>query len=106
MQQTLADSIDISHPDFDRQIAIVNLKRSFIVVVDLCNEYLIVWHQEELDWNQGTCNECALIEETSEKSKEEKLEELSEPESSQITEQNQKIQQLEDWVQKLEHLNW
>ena len=64
LQQTLADSIDISHPDFDRQMAIVNLKRSFIVAVDLCNECLIVRHQEELDQNQGTCNEYALIEET------------------------------------------
>ena len=91
LQQTLADSIDISHPDFDRQIAIVNLKRSFIVAVDLCNKCLMVWHQEELDRNQGTCNECTLIEETPEESEEEKLEELSEPEPSQITEQNQKI---------------
>ena len=49
LQQTLADSIDISHPDFDRQMAIVNLKRSFIVAVDLCNECLMVRHQEELD---------------------------------------------------------
>ena len=44
LQQTLADSIYISHPDFNRQIAIVNLKRNFIVAVDLCNEYLIVWY--------------------------------------------------------------
>ena len=88
LQQTLADSIDISHPDFDRQMAIVNLKRSFIVAVDLCNECLIVWHQEELDQNQGTCNEYALIEKTSEESEEEKLEEPSELESSQIIEQN------------------
>ena len=57
---------------------------------------MIVQHQEELDRNQGTCNEYALIEETSEESEEEKLEELSEPEPSQIIEQNQKIQQLED----------
>jgi len=41
-QQTLKDSIDISHPDFNRQIAIVNLKRNFIVAVDLCNKCLIV----------------------------------------------------------------
>ena len=82
LQQTLANSIDISHPDFNRQMAIVNLKRSFIVVVDLCNECLIVQHQEELDRNQGTCNEYALIEETSEESEEEKLEELSEPKPS------------------------
>ena len=91
LQQTLADSIDISHPDFDRQIAIVNLKRSFIVAVDLCNECLMVQHQEELDRNQGTCNECALIEETPEESEEEKLEELSELEPSQTTEQHQRI---------------
>src|SRR5438552_14539736 len=86
LQQTLADSIDVSHPDFDRQIAIVNLKRSFIVAVDLCNKCLIVRHQKELDRNQGTCNEYALIEETPEESEEEKLEKLSEPEPSQITE--------------------
>src|SRR5205085_6752804 len=87
LQQTLADSIDISHSNFDRQMAIVNLKRSFIVAVDLCNECLMVQHQKELDQNQDTCNECALIEETSEELEEEKLEELSEPEPSQITEQ-------------------
>src|SRR5438132_14303926 len=75
LQQTLADSIDISHPDFNRQMAIVNLKRSFTVTVDLCNECLMVQHQEELDQNQGTCNEYALIEETHEESEEEKLEE-------------------------------
>ena len=51
LQQTLADSIDISHPDFDRQMAIVNLKRSFIVAVDLCNEYLMVRYQEKLNRN-------------------------------------------------------
>ena len=96
LQQTLADSIDINHSDFDKQIAIVNLKRSFIVAVDLCNKCLMVQHQEELDRNQGTCNECALIEETPEESEEEKLEEPSELEPFQITKQNQRIQQLED----------
>ena len=44
LQQTLADFIDISHLDFNRQMAIVNLKKSFIVAVDLCNECLIVQH--------------------------------------------------------------
>ena len=78
LQQTLEDSIDISHPDFDRQAAIANLKRSFTVAVDLCNKCLIVRHQDELDRNQETCNECVLIEETLEDSKEEKLEELLE----------------------------
>ena len=42
LQQTLEDYIDISYSNFDKQATITNLKRSFIVVVDLCDKYLII----------------------------------------------------------------
>ena len=85
LQQTLEDSIDVSYFDFDKQATITNLKRIFTVVVDLCNECLMIQHQDELNQNQGTCNEYALIKETSEDSEEEKLEELPEQVVLQLT---------------------
>ena len=49
LQQTLENSFDISHPDFTKEMAIANLKRSFTIAVDLCDECLMVRHQDELN---------------------------------------------------------
>ena len=59
LQQTLDQSFDTSHPDFYKELALANLRRSFIEPVDLCKEYLHVKHQDELDQHNGYCIECA-----------------------------------------------
>lgn len=59
LQQVLAESFDISHPEFDHRLALANLRRNFEHPVDLCKECLHVKHQEELDQNNGYCEECA-----------------------------------------------
>src|ERR1043165_4514830 len=59
LQDTLAASFDISHPDFCKELALANLHRSFEVPVDLCKECLYVKHQDELDQNNGCCTDCA-----------------------------------------------
>jgi hypothetical protein len=59
LQQTLAESFDISHPEFDHRLAIANLRRQFSASVDLCKECLHVKHQDELDTYQGYCQDCA-----------------------------------------------
>lgn len=105
LQQALEDSFDISHPEFDPETAIANLKQSFTIAVELCKECLMVKHQDELDRNKGTCDECAVIEEISDEPEEEKIEELIEPEPIPVIESELRIQQLEERIQKLEHLN-
>jgi len=52
LQQTLAESFDISHPEFDHRLAIANLRRQFSASVDLCKECLHVKHQDELETYQ------------------------------------------------------
>jgi hypothetical protein len=108
LDQMLDNLFDISHPDFTKEQALDNLHRSFTTPVGLCKECLMVKHQEELDRNQNTCDECVLIEETPDVSVKEIIEEPIEPkeqEYPQLIDQNQRIQQLEDRVQKLESLN-
>jgi len=58
LQDTLAASFDISHPDFCKELALANLRHSFEVPVDLCKECLYVKHQDELDQNDGCCTDC------------------------------------------------
>jgi hypothetical protein len=55
----LAESFDISHPEFDHRLAIANLRRQFSASVDLCKECLHVKHQDELDMYHGYCQDCA-----------------------------------------------
>jgi len=55
LQQTLAESFDISHPEFDHRIALANLHRQFSTPVNLCKEYLHAKHREELDQYNGCC---------------------------------------------------
>ena len=105
LQQTLKNSFDMSHPDFTKEMAIANLRRSFTITVDLCDKCLIVRYQDELNQNQGLCNKCASTEETLEISEDKILEEPTKPESPQPTEPDQRILQLENRVQKLEQLN-
>jgi hypothetical protein len=59
LQQVLAESFDITHPEFDHRLAIANLRRSFTDPVDLCKECLHVKHQDELDKYEGCCEDCA-----------------------------------------------
>ena len=59
LQQTLAESFDISHPEFDHRLAIANLRRQFSASVDLCKKCLHVKHQDELDMYHGYCQDCA-----------------------------------------------
>src|SRR5437868_4162424 len=105
LQETLTNSFDISHSDFTKEMVIANLKKSFKVEINLCNECSMARHQDKLDQNQGLYNECALIEETPEESEEEKFEEPIKLDPLQPTEQEQRIQQLEDRVWKLEQYN-
>jgi hypothetical protein len=59
LQQVLAESFDISHPEFDHRLALANLRRNFSHPVDLCKECLHVKHQDELDQYEGCCEDCA-----------------------------------------------
>jgi hypothetical protein len=59
LQATLDQSFDTTHPDFCKELALANLRRSFTHSVDLCKECLHVKHQEELDQNNGICTDCA-----------------------------------------------
>ena len=60
LQTILDESFDTSHPDYDQKYALAILRRNFTVPVDLCQECLHVKHQEELNANQGYCNDCKL----------------------------------------------
>ena len=60
LQQTLDQSFDTSHPDFCKELALANLRRSFTEPVDLCKECLHIKHQDELDQHDGYCIECAI----------------------------------------------
>jgi hypothetical protein len=59
LQETLRESFDMTHPDFNKQIALANLRRTFQVPVDLCKECIHVKHQDELDKHNGYCIDCA-----------------------------------------------
>src|ERR1700752_4226481 len=58
LQRTLAESFDISHPEFDHRVALANLHRQFSTPVNLCKECLYAKHQEELDQYNGCCQDC------------------------------------------------
>src|SRR5690349_17298833 len=60
LQQTLDQSFDTTHPDFCKELALANLRRSFIEPVDLCKECLHIKHQDELDQHNGYCIEYAV----------------------------------------------
>src|SRR6185436_20997024 len=58
LQQILNDTFDTSHPEYNKQFALVTLRRNFNTPVDLCKECLHVKHQEELDQHDGYCVDC------------------------------------------------
>jgi hypothetical protein len=58
LQRILRESFDIAHPDFDSQKAIENLRKNFEGKVQLCNECLLAKQLDELEPNQGYCDEC------------------------------------------------
>src|SRR4029078_7778151 len=60
LQAILDESFDTSHPNYDQKYALAILRRSFTVPVDLCQECLHVKYQEELNANQGYCDDCKL----------------------------------------------
>src|SRR6201988_915399 len=123
LQRTLAESFDISHPEFDHRVALANLHRQFSTPVDLCKECLHAKHQEELDQYNGCCQDCASsstpiheLVDTSSSTLELESETLSplEPDPTllvveqlkqQIEIQNQLILQLQQKVDKLEKIN-
>ena len=123
LQQTLAESFDISYPEFDHRVALANLYRQFSTPVDLCKECLHAKHQEELDQYNGYCQDCAFPStpihepvDTSSSTLESESETLLllEPDPTlliveqlkqQVEIQNQLILQLQQKVDKLEKIN-
>src|SRR6185437_9061489 len=121
LQQTLAESFDISHPEFDYRIALANLHQQFTVPVDLCKECLHAKHQEELDQYNGFWQDCASP--PTPIHKPDTSNSISEPEHGtpspepdmtlviveqlrqQVETQNQLILQLQQRVDKLERVN-
>ena len=111
LQTILDESFDTSHPDYDRKYALAILRRNFTVPVDLCQECLHVKHQEELNANQGYCNDCKLpdpeiysppIEETSkETDNDSQFDQLQ----HQVQQQDQLIKQLQARIETLETTN-
>jgi hypothetical protein len=111
LQTILDESFDTSHPDYDQKYALAILRRNFTVPVDLCQECLHVKHQEELNANQGYCNDCKLsdpeiysppIEEISkETDNDSQFDRLQ----HQVQQQDQLIKQLQARIEALETTN-
>ena len=59
LDQVIQNSFDTSHPDFNQEYALAQMRRSFTYPVDLCKECLHMKHQDELDRNEGYCDDCA-----------------------------------------------
>ena len=58
LQRILAESFDISHPDFDQQRAMENLQRNFQGTVGLCKNCLHAKTKAELEQYDQYCQEC------------------------------------------------
>ena len=58
LQRILQESFNILQPNFDSCKALENLRKNFEGKVALCLECLHARQIEELDINQGLCNEC------------------------------------------------
>ncbi|HEY1248319.1 MAG TPA: hypothetical protein VGE97_04975 [Nitrososphaera sp.] len=61
LEQVIQNSFDTSHPDFNQEYALAQMRRSFTYPVDLCKECLFMKHQEELDKHEGYCDDCAPV---------------------------------------------
>ena len=58
LQWILAESFDISHPDFDQRKAMENLQKNFQGTVRLCQNCLIAKKKTELEQYETYCQEC------------------------------------------------
>ena len=113
LQQAIEESFDTSHPEFNKQVALANMRRSFTILVDLCKECSHVKHQEELDENDGYCTDCAppplpIYESEILEIIELELDTITPITSQlqqQINQQNQLIEQLQTKVLNLENFN-
>ena len=111
LQTILDESFDTSHPDYDQKYALAILRRNFTVPVDLCQECLHVKHQEELNANQGYCNDCKLSNpeiyspSTGETSQETDNGSQFGQLQQQIQQQDQLIKQLQARIETLETAN-
>ena len=111
LQTILDESFDTSHPDYDQKYALAILRRNFTVPVDLCQECLHVKHQEELNANQGYCDDCKLSDPeiysppTEETSKETDSGSQFGQLQQQIQQQDQLIKQLQARIETLETTN-
>ena len=111
LQTILDESFDTSQPDYDQKYALAILRRNFTVPVDLCQECLHVKHQEELNANQGYCNDCKLPDPeiysppTEEISKETGDSSQFDQLQHQIQQQDQLIKQLQARIDTLETAN-
>src|SRR6185437_15346920 len=111
LQTILDESFDTSHPDYDQKYALAILRRNFTVPVDLCQECLHVKHQEELNANQGYCNNCKLSDPEIYSSPTEETNKETDNSSQfgqlqqQIQRQDQLIKQLQARIETLETAN-
>ena len=111
LQAILDESFDTSHPDYDQKYVFAILRRNFIVPVDFCQECLHVKHQEELNANQGYCDDCKLPDPeiyfppTEETSKEADNDSQFGQLQQQIQQQDQLIKQLQARIETLETTN-
>jgi hypothetical protein len=58
LQRILAESFDISHPDFDQRKAMENLQKNFQGTVGLCQNCLMAKKKTELEQYEAYCQEC------------------------------------------------
>ena len=111
LQAILDESFDTSHPDYDQKYALAVLRRNFTVPVDLCQECLHVKHQEELNANQGYCDDCKLPDpEIYSPPAEETVKEIDDGSQfyqlqQQVQQQDQLIKQLQARIETLETTN-
>ncbi|KAF0557787.1 hypothetical protein F8M41_012246 [Gigaspora margarita] len=58
LQRILAESFDMSHPDFDKRRAMENLRRNFAGTAGLCESCTMVKTNDELQQYRNLCKEC------------------------------------------------
>src|SRR5260364_294941 len=58
LQRILAESFDMSHPNYDRRKAMENLQRNFAGTVGLCESCIMVKTNDELQQHENLCKEC------------------------------------------------